>query len=59
MISGWYLYNKDRNAVIRVTAFLLLILIISVIIGIFFPDFNKRKPEKEKVENSRSIVDSL
>jgi uncharacterized membrane protein (DUF106 family) len=59
MVSGWYLFDKDRKTAIRITGFLLIILIVSVIIGIFFPDINKRKPEKEKIENSRSITDSL
>ncbi len=59
MVSGWYLFDKDRKIAIRVTGFLLIIWMVSVIIGIFFPGINKRKPEKEKVENSRLITDSL
>ena len=59
MISGWYLFNKDRKTAIRVTGFLLIVLIVSVNIGIFFPYINKLKPEKEKVEDSRLITDSL
>ena len=59
MVSGWHLFNKDRKTAIRVTGFLLIVLVLSVIIGIFFLDINKRKPEKEKVEDSRLFTDSL
>lgn len=59
MVSGWHLFNKDRKTAIRITGFLLIILIISVIITIFWGDINKRKLEKEKIENSRSINNDL
>ncbi len=53
------LYFKDRKTTIRLTIFVLIILCVCGLIGVFFPDINKQKIQKENVVNSKAITDTL
>ena len=37
VMFGWYLYNKDRKTAIRLTGFVIIILIIGVLLGLLLP----------------------
>lgn len=58
MVSGWYLFKKDRKTAIRLTWFLIVVLIISVLIAVFFPNAKTKTEGKDK-NTSEKAIDSL
>lgn len=49
MVSGWYLFNKDRKISIRLTWFLIVVLLISILLG-FLLKSNKAQPKNKPLE---------
>lgn len=58
MVSGWYLFNKDRGMAIRLTWFFIIMLIIGVVLGYLFPVHNQRNTQKEN-SSKTEVKDSV
>ena len=57
-MSGWFIYKTDRKTSMKATGVIIVIVIISTIIGIFFPHINDRKSNKKGKEN-KIVIDTM
>ena len=57
-MGGFYVFNKYRKEAIQLTLFFIIIIIISILFTIFFPDINEKgHPKKDTVV--KEIKDSI
>jgi undecaprenyl pyrophosphate phosphatase UppP len=52
MVSGWYIFNKDRKTSIRLTWFIIFVLIMAVVFGLI----TKTKDSSQKLRNEKQVV---
>jgi len=57
-MGGWYIYKTDRKTSMQGTRILIIVLIVSALIAIFFPNINKKKAQ-EKIKTDKAISDTI
>lgn len=54
-MSGWYLYKSDKKNSLRLTVFIILVIIISLFIRFIFPSIDHNLSDSKKGRDSLII----